>query len=374
MTFKQLLKWLIGWRLLLLLFAAIGMGLLPFGDRFPYREPLLVSYGHPLFYSWAGFDGVHYLGIATSGYSAAFTQAFFPLYPLIIRWWNFAVHNYLLTGLFISHLSLLIALYYLYQLVRLDNSASVSQKTLLLLLLFPTSFFFGSLYTESLFLMFVVTSFYFMRTHHPIKAILMATLASATRIIGVFLIPALILERYDSISKKSDRTKPWGYLPYLFPAAGLLSYMYYLGTKFADPLYFLNAQPAFGADRSTDKIILLYQVIYRYLRMVSSVKPATMIFYTVSQEFIVSMLFLGLSLWAFKKLRKSYATYAFLAFITPTLTGTFSSMPRYVLVLFPCFILLARIKSPLLTKVWLTISLILLCINTILFTRGYWVA
>jgi len=65
-----------------------------------------------------------------------------------------------------------------------------------------------------------------------------------------------------------------------------------------------------------------------------------------------------------------------LAYLTPTFTGTFSSMPRYVLVLFPGFILLSlwaekyrwlRILYPI-----LAIPLFILCL--LLFTRGFWVA
>lgn len=374
MTKKELLTQLITWRTILLIFASVGLHLLPFGDRFPYRESVLEPYGHPLLYSWANFDGVHYLGIAAKGYFADFTQAFFPFYPLLINWLNHIVHHYLLSGLLISHISLFYALHYLYKLVKLDLKQAQAQKVITYLFLFPTSFYFGSYYTESLFFLFVITTFYAIRTKHTLRAIVIATLASATKVIGVFLIPALIIEKFSQLKTKKAKKNPVNYLPFIFPIVGLISYMYYLHHKFFDAFYFLNAQPAFGAQRSSDKIILIYQVIYRYIRMLITVEPLSFLYYTVNQEFWISLIFLALCLIAFTTTRKSYATFALLSFIAPTLTGTFSSMPRYVLVLFPCFMVLAQIKNKKFTHLWLTLSVILLFINTVLFTRGYWVA
>jgi hypothetical protein len=65
-----------------------------------------------------------------------------------------------------------------------------------------------------------------------------------------------------------------------------------------------------------------------------------------------------------------------LAYLTPTLTGTFSSLPRYVLVLFPGFILLSlwtekyrwlKILYPLTAVLFFFICLFF-------FANGYWLA
>lgn len=377
MNIKSILKKLAVWRLFLLIVAASVVTIVPFKDSFPYRESVLEPYGSPLLYSWGNFDGVHYLGIAQNGYFANFTQAFFPVYPFLTRFVSIITNNYLISGLLISHLSLVFALYFLVKLIRLDHSQKIATQTIIYLLVFPTSFFFGAIYTESFFLLLVVLSFYLSRKNKPYKAALVAAVASATRVIGIFLLPSLLWEQYLKSNKKQNTNPKYitkHYFPTLFSATGLLAYMYYLQQNFSDAFYFLNAQPAFGASRSADKLILLYQVIYRYTRMVITVDPKSILFFTVSQEFIFSMLFLGLSLLAFKKTRISYAIFGFLSFITPTLTGTFSSMPRYTLLLFPSFIVLSQIKNKLFKKIWITISVILLIINTILFTRGYWVA
>ena len=367
------LNWLvsrfIAWRVALLGFAAIGMVILPFKPSFPYSETLLAPHGSPLFWSWANFDGVHYLGIAAKSYFAQFTQAFFPLYPLLIRIFTGLTHNSILSGLIISNFSFLACMAVFYRLLRLDTSDVQAKRTILLLLLFPTSFFFGSLYTESFFLLSVLLSFYFARRRRFILAGICGALASATRILGGLLIPALLIEYFSSPGRSR-----WGWVMALLPAAGLLLYMYYLNVSFHDPLYFIHAQPAFGAQRSGEKIILLYQVFWRYLKMLVTVPIANLLYYTVSQEFISAVIFLCLSLLSFKFTRRSYAVFGILAYVLPSLTGTFSSLPRYVLILFPAFMLLGKIKSKTIRHSLYAISCALLALNTILFTRGYWVA
>ena len=369
-SYNWLLKVFILWRLGLLAIAALAIKLLPFKPSFPYAEVLLQPHGSPLFWSWANFDGVHYLGIATQGYFAQFTQAFFPLYPLLVRLLDQLINNTILTGLLISHISFFAFLVVFYRLLRLDVTHKIAQRAILFLVLFPTSFFFGSVYTESLFMLFIVTAFYLMRQRHFVWAGLAGALAASTRILGIVLIPALILE-YSQYSKKKFNLS---WLVVLLPAAGLLLYMYYLNQAFHDPVYFLHAQPAFGAERSGSKLILLYQVFWRYTKMLTTVPFTSLLYYTVSQEFVSALIFLFLSLLTFKFTRRSYAAFTALAYLIPTLTGTFSSLPRYVLVLFPAFIILAKIKNSQLRFALLAVSALLLAINTALFTRGFWVS
>jgi len=75
-----------------------------------------------------------------------------------------------------------------------------------------------------------------------------------------------------------------------------------------------------------------------------------------------------------KKMRTSYLVFGSLAFVLPTLSGTFSSLPRYVLVLFPAFIYLGMIKSKLIQfGLWVIFGLLLI-ISAALFYQGYWIA
>ncbi|MCR4263093.1 MAG: hypothetical protein NUV98_00035, partial [Candidatus Roizmanbacteria bacterium] len=75
--------------------------------------------------------------------------------------------------------------------------------------------------------------------------------------------------------------------------------------------------------------------------------------------------------------RKNYPRpwiyFSLASIVLPTLTGTLSSMPRYVLVAFPVFMVLSQLPKTLKIGVFV-VSLILLIICTLLFTHGYWIA
>jgi len=323
---------------------------------------------------WANFDGVHYLTIARRGYQI-FQQAFFPFYPYLIRYLNTFIKDYLISGLLISHFSLFISLFLLYRLVRLDFGGRIAKRSLIYLLLFPTSFFFGSLYAESLFSALVLGSFYAARKKQWGIAGILGAFASATRFVGVFLFPALLIEwwKQHGRMKKKDLNS---ILPLFLIAFGFLVYMWYLKRTVGDPLYFIHVQPLFGVQRTGGKIILLYQVFWRYFKMLVTVEKLTPTYFVCVLEFLTGATFLVLTLFAYLRRWFSYVTFMAFAYIAPTLTGTLSSMPRYVLVLFPGFILLAiwAEKYRWLRILYPIIAGILLIISTILFTRGYFVA
>jgi hypothetical protein len=365
------------WRVGLIFLAWLGQKLIPLrtgflgGEAGPY-------WANPLLWSWANFDGVHYLSIAQRGYYQ-FQQAFFPLYPYLIRNLQPFFQNYLYPGLLVSHLSLLIALFLFYELVKLDYDKKIAHRTLLYLLIFPTAFFFVSVYTESLFLALVLGSFYAARKKNWWIAGILGGLASATRFVGIFLFPALLIEWFlqnENAKKRGLKTLIWQSLPLFFITTGLLFYMAYLKETTGDFLYFFHVQPFFGAGRSGERLILLYQVFWRYLKMLITVQKNTPTYFVVVLESLTAISFLIFTIFAYLRRWFAYVTFMALAFITPTLTGTFLSLPRFALTLFPGFILLAiwgekyrwvRILYP-------VIAIPLLILSVILFTRGYFVA
>jgi Gpi18-like mannosyltransferase len=341
---------------------------------------------HPGLWPWANFDGEHYLSIAHHGYGNL-EQAFFPFFPWLIKTLVYPLRESLFTllvsGLTISHLAFLASLFLLYFLIKLDFDKKIAQRTILLLLVFPASFFFASVYTESLFLVLVLGAFYAARKKQWWLAGILGAIASGTKVVGIFLLPALLWEWWEQNKKEAIRHKPYAIslIPLLLIPLGLLIYMRYLALNYQDPLMFLHVQPGFGAGRSVDKLIMLYQVFWRYLKMVATTKLDPL-YFTVWLEFLTGAGFFALLLFAYfaryklvylKKIRLSYLIFAALAYIVPTLTGTFLSMPRFVLVLFPCFIALALIKNRLFYISLLAICCLLLAISTIFFTRGYWI-
>src|SRR5258708_5827313 len=201
----------------------------------------------PLFWGHFNFDGEHYLSIVQNGY-LPLQYFFFPVFPILMRFFSVNV------GLFVSNLFFFLALIGIYKLVILDYEEKVAKLVIILLLLFSTSFYFGVYYTESLFLMLIIWAFYFARKKNFLLASLIATLGSATRIIGVVMFPVLIIEYF--LSRKEQKPRNWTLASILIAPLGLLIYMYYLFKKTGDALIFLHQITIFGEQRSSTLILL----------------------------------------------------------------------------------------------------------------------
>lgn len=376
------------WRIAIFAIAFIaGHFITKFGNRFPYVDRVLTTTGLPNWiWGFGNFDGVHYLRLAQNGYNAEYSQAFFPLYPLLIKLFNFLPKEnldlslftdptYFYVGIVLSNLLFIFALYFLYKLWREEYKADTSKIAIILLLTFPTSFYFGSIYSESLFLLLTVLTFWFVRKDNFVLAGVFAALASATKIQGSILVIFLAVELWQKYkSKLKDVGKSCGkdLVGLLISPIGLFAYMIYLGNKFGNPIYFLTAQPAFGASRSSVPLITLPQVIYRYIKMLLTINISNLSFWNAFFELGITLVLLGILIYSFRKIKFSYWIFVTLSILLPTLTGTFSSMPRYALLAFPLLPLVARFNKA--SKYIIIAQVLLGMILVSLFARGYWVA
>lgn len=354
------------WRIILFVIAFLSPYIIAeFGATFPYYQERLIASNLPHFlWSFGNFDGVHYLGIAKDGYAYQFTQAFFPFYPLIVRFISsFTLDNYLLSALLVSNVFFLAGLIFFFKLISENYGKKTAYWSIIFLLAFPTSFYFGAIYTEGIFFALLTTSFYFAQKNKIILSSIIGSFASATRFIGIVLIPSLW--QFDKPALKRN-------LPLLLIPAGLLIYMLYLKLQFDNPFYFLTSQSIFGQSRSTTQIILLPQVFYRYINILFTTSGLP--FFNALLELSATIFAYLILIFNFKSIKPGWLIFSLVSITIPTLTGTLASMPRYVLLAFPIFIVLAQIKS-LYSK--MAILIIFICLSIILvtlFTRGYWVA
>lgn len=334
------------------LVAFLAQKIVPYLGFFPYKE-LLVEYGLPSWVSsFANFDGIHYLLIAKQNYSQ-WEQAFFPLYPLLIKAVSFIIPNHLVSALLISNISFVVGLIYFKKLLKSWGIKTASP--LIFLLAFPTAFYFGIVYTEGLFFMWIVLSLYFLQKKNYWLAGLFGALSSSTRLIGIFLIipfffhflseNIIVFKNYILKIKNSS-------VFLLSPFLGLFSYMAYLWRTTGDPLFFFNSQPIYGANRSTH-LILLPQVYYRYLKILFTAAHDFQWALSLFEMSVFSFVFavLVLDLLRIIKTKKipllllSLNIFSIVNLVLPTLTGTFSSIPRYALFSLSFFLYLGQIKS-----------------------------
>ncbi len=214
------------------------------GHTFEYRGEIL-----------ANWDGQWYKAIAARGYSydpkAHSSVAFFPAYPLTGR----IVAR--LTGLstevalvIISNLSLIITFVIVMHYINNKNLAADEDRlghfVLLAMSLAPISFFFRMAYSESMFLALTALTLYGIAREWPLIATAaIVGLATATRPVGVGLIPALLLHAWRR--PPGMKTFPIRFL-YLLPIclSGILTYIIYQYLEFGDPLAFAHTQENWG--------------------------------------------------------------------------------------------------------------------------------
>ena len=164
------------------------------------------------------FDALHYLSIAFDGYAeshgelppAGMRPAFFPLYPGVVHvlsGFGASPGLVLIMAYAVSLSSFFGALVLLHRLTAIELGAHLGRPTLMLLAFFPTAFFYGIPYTESLFLLLAVAAFLAARTGHWAIAGIVLALASATRVPGLLLVvPVALLYLYGPRADRAPVT------------------------------------------------------------------------------------------------------------------------------------------------------------------------
>ena len=390
MTKRRLISFFLIFRMIDILIIVFAQNIVPYLGFFPYKE-IQGQYQLPSFFSaLSNFDGVHYLLIAREGYNQ-YQQAFFPMYPILIKYvsvlfWG----NHLLTGILLSNGFFLGAILMLNGYLKTIKYETLNTKhitwTILLLIIFPTSFFFGAVYTESLFLFLFISSLYFLKKERYFYAALFAYLASLTRFIGVFLFIPIFVSHL--LLFKSKKAPPISHLlSFISPFLGLITYSLYLWKTTGDPLFFLNSQWAFGAHRSSN-IILLPQVLFRYFKIFFTAAWNFQYWISVFEFFTFCFFFVILIYDLFSNLKfidhwklkiENYDRFAlnifsFANLLLPTLTGTFSSIPRYSLLSLSFFLALGRIGNENIKKAVAFIFMVIHIITLGFFTQGYFVS
>lgn len=326
--------------------------------NFPHSE----KFSDDFFKSLANWDGGHYLGIAQYGYSEKFQYAFFPLYPILIKFLSLLTQDYTLAALLISLVATFLSINIFFQLVSLDFGKKLAQDAVLWLLFFPTSFYLLTVYAEGLFFVLVVATFLFFRKNNLFLATIIAALASATRIEGLAVSLALILgvAQAYGINRKN-------WYVFLSPA-GFIFYSWYLFQNTGDPFYFIVAEKHW--QRS---LVVPGLGVWKTIRVI--VKEGVVATnFPALLDLLFAIFGLGMILRSLRFLHPAYFIYGLVSIVIPLMTSSLSSMPRFLLPIFPIFIVMALWQSQYVKLFFQLIFLLLLSAFTILFINGYWVS
>ncbi|HEU5117866.1 MAG TPA: hypothetical protein VFT74_14660, partial [Isosphaeraceae bacterium] len=151
---------------------------------------------------WARWDAGWYSGVVMRGYegvadyaATSSNVAFFPLYPYLIRAATTFVgeQNHWYAGIAISNLATILALYFVLRIARRFLDEDGARRSLVYILLFPSSFFFSTYYSEGLFLLTTAASFCYYLEKRYLMCGIWGYLAALTRDPGMLLLPSFVL-------------------------------------------------------------------------------------------------------------------------------------------------------------------------------------
>jgi hypothetical protein len=305
---------------------------------------------------WNQWDAGHYVTIALTGYNPETENpAFFPLYPLLIRYLEPVLPGGgTSAALIISHAACLAALTVLYRLVEDLHGGPLARRTVFYLMAFPFSFFLVAPYNESVFLLFTLASLYCMRKGYWWTAAMWGALASGTRQAGVLLALAFAYE-YLRQRNWNPRLIRADVLAALFIPTGMVAFMIYSWQAFGDALKFVHVQVVWGREPTVP-----WQGMVRAVEEIQKASVDGYIFQpTVVQNVIdlsaalLGILMMGLATVGRWRLgAQSGYLVAFgwatllLVLVSPIgLSVPLHGVPRYVIELIPAFIVLARMGA-----------------------------
>lgn len=152
---------------------------------------------------WQRWDANNYIRIAEGWYTGYtengdfLTLVFFPMYPILARIVNILIPNINIALMTVSSTAYAVGCGYMYELVRMDYSEKIALNAVIWISVFPFSFFFGAIMTESVFFATTAMSFYYIRRHKWLLAGICGALSAFSRMIGIFVFVAAFIEWID---------------------------------------------------------------------------------------------------------------------------------------------------------------------------------
>jgi hypothetical protein len=321
---------------------------------------------------WARWDSGWFVLVARHGYaSAEGAPAFFPLYPALVGALGRVLGGrYELAGLIVSLAACLVAFELLWRLALPRLGRDGAWRAVLYLAVFPTALFLGAVYSESVYLALALAAFLLAERGSWPAAAVAAGLALLTRSTGIAVLAGLAV-----LAWPERRRLAWLVLaPVLFAAFPLL-----LVRQRDDAWAFAGAQgewerhlsPAGPFGGIWDGVRALgsdpVDFTYRHALAVNA----------ESLAFLV--LFLALLPLVWRRFGAAYGVFALVSLAVPLAYPAddfpLLSLPRFGLVIFPFFLVLAQLgERPRAHAAILSVSALLLGVAIVQWVTYQWVA
>lgn len=331
---------------------------------------------------WHRMDAIWYTDIAAKGYNySPVGQSrvnFFPLYPLSIRVvhplvaWASHTDTYVLAGTVVSWIAFAVACVLLYRLTCDRFGPATAYGAVLLLSTFPFSFYFGAVFSESLYLALVLAAFLGIERRWWWVAGVAALLASAERPPGL-IVGACVVLAYALDWLRSRHPLRWDVLALALTPLGTVAFATYCWVRFHDPLAYAKTSSAgwHGGRLQDGGLLMVWQSVRHPGGWIHSLYPPLIlagIYVILLFIFLLSLIPIG------RLLGAPYVLFAFASAVAPVLTyASVGSTGRYLSVVFPTFIVAAYAlrRWPSLREAVVITSVAFLGVFTLLFVIGY---
>jgi hypothetical protein len=337
--------------------------------------------GFPLIGVWQRWDACWYSKIAAFGYEPReMSVNFWPLFPaltgVVARLVGGSVA---LGGLVVSAIAYVAAMVGLYRLIARDVDDETARRTMVLVTIFPSAFFLFAPFTEALFLALAVWTMAAARERLWLLAAVVGLLAGLTRIQGVFLVLPIGWEALAAAGLTAWRplrnVRPpaisWrplvgGVLAAGGPLVGFASFLVFSAAIAGQTP--LDTQDAWGGKEffpPWDVVGSAWQWTIDKADPLQFLNLALLIVFGV------------LLVVAAKRLPAAYTLYALPQFVllaTRIQPTPLTSTNRYLLILFPAFVIVALLPWRRVRLAWAITSVLFLAILLREFQTGTFVA
>jgi hypothetical protein len=306
----------------------------------------------PFWDTFARYDSGHFEGIAWGGYrptpGGRSNIAFFPVYPLMMRsvarLFGRQHAIFYISGIAVSWLCFVLAMVALYHLALLDLPPPSAERAVLLTMIFPFSFFFGVVYSESTFLLFAVLAFYFFRTRQWLLGGACGAVATATRVPGILLLVPLAWVAWTQ-AQPNRRDRTIAALGLLIAAGGFGAYCFYVYRLTGDPFEWAATLQRWGYYPGGSPWMTPVGLVRRLLTepYLYLTAERTAVYDTLYG--VTGVLFALAIPFVWLRFGAAYGLFMLLNLWLPLSSGALEGIGRYCSVLFPFFIWLASLRS-----------------------------
>jgi hypothetical protein len=321
---------------------------------------------------WKRWDASSYVDIAQNGYphekgQREFLIVFLPVYPLVIRIAHSIISDWNIAALVVSNLCCAGAFIYFFLLCRLEFNQRAARRAVLFLAVFPTAYFLHVGYSESIFMFLTIAAFYHARRGQWMLCGVFGMLATGSRVPGIVILPPLV---WEYLQQKNFRWRKirWDCLFLVLVPVGSLAYLYINYLQYGNALHFLDVQRThwgaflrspFPSVRGTWHAVLYAEPSQRVVN-----SGGVLIAFIVATCAVIVAPF---------RLRPIYSLYLALSWIVIFCNNFPICAPRYLLAVFPLYMLMAQLFR----RDWLRHLVIFCCILfyallTTQLVRGWW--